>query len=107
MIDQPDRMEAEFLASMRAIFELMPRLTGLRREEGELNFLAHRNLLPREIGVRKPSAFVSHGRPRRVNYFKFSTSGCGAVARTPPSVASFRTIWVAIRAVLWWRARWV
>jgi hypothetical protein len=41
MIDQPDGMIAEFLASMGPVLELMPRLAGLRRKQRELNFLAH------------------------------------------------------------------
>jgi hypothetical protein len=41
VIDQPDRMIAKLFRSMRAVFELMPRLSGLRSEQGELNFLAH------------------------------------------------------------------
>jgi hypothetical protein len=41
VIDQPDRMIAELLSPMRPVFELMPRLSGLRSEQGELNFLAH------------------------------------------------------------------
>jgi hypothetical protein len=39
-------MEAELLASMRPLFELMPRLSGLRREQGKLDFLTHSELTP-------------------------------------------------------------
>jgi hypothetical protein len=70
MIDQPDRMEAELLASMRPLFELMPRLAGLRREQSELNFLTHWKLTPvrdwREHEA--PDASVSHANPQRVNH---------------------------------------
>jgi hypothetical protein len=41
VIDQPDRVVTELLASMRPFFELMPRLSGLRREQSELYFFAH------------------------------------------------------------------
>jgi hypothetical protein len=34
-------MEAKLLGSMRPLLELMPRRSGLRREQGELHFLAH------------------------------------------------------------------
>jgi hypothetical protein len=64
-------MEAELLASMRPLLELMPRLSGLRREQGELNFLTHWKLTPaRNWREREtPADFVSHAEPLRVNYF--------------------------------------
>ena len=73
MIDQPHRMEAELLASMRPFFELMPRLPGLRREQIELNFLTHWKLTPVRDWRSEPEASVSHVGPRRVN--------CGLVRR--------------------------